>query len=104
MLNRCSILSAVQKMLFSRMPGRYLCVRESPENLLKTAKAECAQIITPSSNCNRKFSMNKNVCLNVSEAAEIDEHQLNSFISVMKIPTSSSAFVFKGDEPDCLLC
>ena len=37
-------------------------------------KAECAQIITPSFNCNRKFLMNKNTYLNALKAAEIDEH------------------------------
>ena len=74
MLNKYSILSAAQEMLFSQMPGRYLCVGEPPGNLSKTVRAECVQIITPSSNSNRKFSMNKNACLDIPEAAEIDEH------------------------------
>ena len=77
---------------------------EPSENLSKTVKAECAWIITLSSNSNRKFSMNKNVCLNVLKAAETDEYQLNSFTSMMRTSTSFSAFVFKSDESDCLLC
>ena len=82
------------------MSDRCLCVKESSE---KTAKAECAQIITLSSNSNRKFLINKNMCLDMLKAVEIDEHQLNSFTSTMRISTSFSTFVFKGDEPDCLL-
>ena len=103
MLSRCSILSAAQEMLFSWMLDRHLCVREPSEDLSKTAKAKCAWIITPSFNCNRKFLMNKNTCLNMSEAAEIDEHWLNSLTNVMRIPTPFLAPVFKGDESDCLL-
>ena len=38
------------------------------------ARAECAWIITLSSNDNRKFLMNKNTCLNALKAAEIDEY------------------------------
>ena len=48
--------------------------------------------------------MNKNACLNTSEAAEIDECQLNSFISIMRISTPFLAPVFKNDKSDCLLC
>lgn len=51
-----------------------LCTEKSSENLLKTAKAECVQIITFSSNSNRKFSMIKNACLNVLKTAEVNEH------------------------------
>ena len=103
-LSEHSILSAAQKMLFSQIPDRHLCVRKSFENLLKTAKVKWAQIITPSSNNNRKFSINKNVYLNTLKAAEIDEYQLNSLTSAMRTLISFSAFVSKGDKPDCLLC
>ena len=48
--------------------------------------------------------MNKNVCLDVLEAAEIGKCWLNSLTSVMKISTPLSAPVSEGDEPDCLLC
>ena len=44
------------------------------------------------------------MCLNVSEAAEIDKCQLSLFISAMRISTPFSASVFKGDESDYLLC
>ena len=86
------------------MPDRCLCVKEPSENFLKMTRAECAWIITLSFNSNRKFLMNENTCLNVLKAAEIDEHQLNSLTSVMRILISSSAFVSKNDESDCLLC
>ena len=86
------------------MSGRCLCIGEPFKNLLKAAKAQCAQIITFSFNDNRKFSMNKNICLNALKTAEIDEHQLNSFTSIMKTSIPLSAFVFKGDELDCLFC
>ena len=85
------------------MSDKYLCIKKSSENFLKTVKIECVWIITLSFNDNRKFLMNKNVCLNVLEAVEIDECQLNLFISVIKISISFSAFVSKGNEPDCLL-
>ena len=103
MLNKHSILSAAQKILFDRMSDRYLCAEKPSENLLKTTRTECAQIITLSSNCNRKFSVNKNTYLNMSEAAKIGEHQLNSLTNVMKTSTPSSASVFKSDKPDYLL-
>ena len=103
-LGRHSILSAAQEVLFGKMPDRHLCVRKPSKDLLKMARTECAQIITLSFNCNRKFSVDKNTCLNALKAAEIDEHQLNSLTSIMRIPIPSSAFVFKGDKPDCLLC
>ena len=103
-LGRCSILSAAQEVLFSQMPGRHLCVGEPSGNLPKTVRAECVWIITPSFNGNRKFSMDKNTCLDMPEAAEIGEHWLNSLTSVMRIPTPLSAPVSKGDELDCLLC
>ena len=74
MLSKCSILSAAQKILFSRMPSRCLCTEKSSKNLLKTAKTECAWIITLNFNCNRKFLINKNMYLNMLKAAEIDEH------------------------------
>ena len=90
-------------MLFNQILGRCLCIEEPSENLSKTARAECVQIITLSSNDNRKFSMNENVCLNTSEAAEINEHQLNSLTSVIRTSISSSASVSKGNELDCLL-
>ena len=67
-------------------------------------RAECVQIITLSFNSNRKFSMNKNICLNTSETAETNEYQLNSLTSIMRISISFSASVFKSDEPDYLLC
>ena len=91
-------------MLFKRMPDKYLCVREPLENLLKTIKTECVWIITPSSNCNRKFSINKNTYLNTSETVEINKYWLNSLTNVMKISTSSLTSVFKNDKSDCLLC
>ena len=90
-------------MLFSQISDRCLYIEESSENLLKAAKTECAQIIIFSSNSNRKFLMNKNTCLNILKATEIDEHQLNSFINTIKILIPFSTSVFKGDEPDCLL-
>ena len=77
-------------------------MREPSENLLKTAKAECAQLITFSFNSNRKFSINKNTCLNVLKIAEIDECQLNSFTSTIKISTSFLTSVSENDESDCL--
>ena len=79
-------------------------MKKSSENLLKMVRVECAQIIIFSFNDNRKFLINKNACLNISEAAEIGEHQLNLFTSAMRISTPFSALVSKGDEPDCLLC
>ena len=85
------------------MPDRCLCMKEPSENLLKMTKAECAWIIILSFNSNRKFLMNKNMCLNALKTAEIDKYQLNSFINVMKISISLSASVFKSDEPDYLL-
>ena len=91
-------------MLLNWMPDRCLCMKESSGNLLKMVRAEYAQIITLSFNDNRKFSMNKNTCLNASKAAETDEHWLNSLTSVMKILIPFSAPVFKSDEPDYLLC
>ena len=104
MLSKHSILPAAQGILFGWMFGRCLCIKKPSGNLLKTARAECVWIITPSSNNNRKFLMNKNIYLNVLKAAEIDECQLNSFTSIMRTPTPLSAPVSKGDEPDCLLC
>ena len=104
MLNRCSILSAAQKILFDRIPDRCLYMREFPKDLLKMAKAECVWIITFSSNCNRKFLMNKNMCLNALKAVEIDKCWLNSLINIMRTSTSFLASVFKDDEPDCLFC
>ena len=86
------------------MSGRCLCMRESSKNLLKTVKAKCVWIITSSSNGNRKFLMNENAYLNVSEAAEIDKCWLNLLTNVMKTLTPSSVLVFKGDEFNCLLC
>ena len=47
--------------------------------------------------------MNENMCLDTSEAAEIDEYWLNSFTNMIKTSTPSSASVFKSNEPDCLL-
>ena len=102
-LNKCSILSAVQEMLFDWMFDKCLCVREPFENFLKTVRAECVWIITLSSNDNRKFLMNENVCLNALKAAEIGEHWLNSLTSIMRTSTPPSAPVSEGDEPDCLL-
>ena len=102
-LNKYNILSAAQKILFNWMSDRHLCTEEPSENLLKKARAECVWIIIFSFNSNRKFLMNKNTYLNMSEAVEIDEHQLNSFTSVMKILIPFSASVFKSDEFDYLL-
>ena len=85
------------------MFDKCLCVKDSSENLLKTAKAECAQIITPSFNSNIKFLMNKNMCLNAPEVVEIGECWLNLFTNVMRTLTPFSAPVFKGNKLDCLL-
>ena len=103
-LNKYSILSAAQKMLFNWIFDRYLCAGESSENLLKIARAEYAWIITFSFNCNKKFSMNKNMCLNMLKAVEIDEYQLNLLINVIKILISFLISVFKNDKSNCLLC
>ena len=84
------------------MSDRYLCVKKSSENFLKMIKAECAQIITLSFNSNRKFSINKNVYLNMLKAVEIDEYQLNSLINAMRISISLSAFISEGNEFNCL--
>ena len=102
-LNKHSILFAVQKMLFSQISDKCLYVKKSSENLLKMIRAKCVWIITFSFNDNRKFSMNKNVCLNVPEAAKIDECWLNSLTNTIKISTPLSASVSEGDEPNCLL-
>ena len=86
------------------MSDRYLCIEKSFKNLLKMIKTECAQIITLSFNNNKKFSMNKNMCLNTLKAVKTDKYQLNLLTNVMRIPIPFSASVFKSDESDCLLC
>ena len=85
------------------MPDRYLCTEEPFENFLKMIRAECVWIITFNSNDNRKFLMNKNICLNVLKVAEINKHQLNSFTNTMKTLNFFSISVFKDNELDCLL-
>ena len=86
------------------MFDKYLYTKELFEILLKMIKVECVWIITLSFNGNRKFSINKNVCLNASETVKIDECWLNLFTNMMRILILFSAFISKGDEPDCLLC
>ena len=86
------------------MFGKHLCAEEPSENLLKMIKVKCVWIITFSFKDNKKFSINKNMCLNTLKVAEIDEHQLNSFTSMMRILIPLSASVFKGNKFDCLLC